>query len=125
MKDSFQVKSGLHSPKFCVQSSRYLQQWGLTFRFWEARKSNSSSLYCSGVSWIPLSSSSRGDAWFWGFSSIVSGITSMKLSTACLSFCLCVHIHLHLLHAILGKYSMILYSYFKHSSPPSLPHSRP
>lgn len=46
--------------------------------------------------------------------------------TVCrLSFCLCVHIHLHLLRAILGKYSMILYSYFKHSSPPSLPHSRP
>lgn len=54
VKDSFQVKSGLHSPKFCVQSSRCLQQWGLTFRFWEARKNNSSGLYCSGVSWIPL-----------------------------------------------------------------------
>lgn len=37
-----------NSSKFCVQSVCYLQQWALTFKFWEATMGNGNSLYCFG-----------------------------------------------------------------------------
>lgn len=94
VKDSFQVRSSLHSPSSVSRVHSIFSSGGSLLGSGRQWRAIAVACIVLGVSWIPLTSSSRGDAWYWGFSLIVSGFYHPKwhnfIETVCLSFFLSV-----------------------------------